>query len=115
MDPITIGIVAFIVLIGLIFIGIPIGFAMLLTASAGFFFVGRPNFAETQLSFSVFEQGTDFAFIAVPLYFLMGQLVQRTNIAAELYECIYKWLGRLPGGLAISSVVACHTPAWPMM
>jgi tripartite ATP-independent transporter DctM subunit len=37
----------------------------------------------------------------------MGQLVQRTNIAYDLYECIYRWLGRLPGGLAISSVVAC--------
>jgi tripartite ATP-independent transporter DctM subunit len=43
----------------------------------------------------------------VPLYFMMGQLVQRTNIAYDLYEAVYRWLGRLPGGLAISSVVAC--------
>jgi tripartite ATP-independent transporter DctM subunit len=36
----------------------------------------------------------------------MGQLVFRTGLATDLYDCIYKWLGRLPGGLAIASVVA---------
>src|SRR3546814_12660755 len=45
--------------------------------------------------------------VALPLYFLMGQLVFRTRIAEDLYDCVYKWLGRMPGGLAISSVVAC--------
>ena len=88
-------------------LGVPIGFAMLATAVAGFFIVGRSNFAETQFSITFIEQGTSFVFVAVPLYFMMGQIVQRTNIAADLYECVYRWLGRLPGGLAISSVVAC--------
>src|SRR3546814_7424418 len=30
-----------------------------------------------------------------------------SRIAEDLYDCVYKWLGRMPGGLAISSVVAC--------
>jgi C4-dicarboxylate transporter, DctM subunit len=107
MDPTTVGLLAFVGMMVLIVVGVPIGFAMLATASAGFFIVGRPNFAETQLSLTFIDQGTSFVFVAVPLYFLMGQLVQRTNIATDLYECIYRWLGRLPGGLAISSVVAC--------
>ena len=107
MDPTTVGLLAFVGMMVLIVVGVPIGFAMLATASVGFFIVGRPNFAETQLSLTFIEQGTSFVFVAVPLYFLMGQLVQRTNIATDLYECIYRWLGRLPGGLAISSVVAC--------
>lgn len=107
MDPSTVGILSFAGMLLLIVVGMPIGFAMLTTASVGFFIVGRPNFAETQLSLTFVDQGTNFVFVAVPLYFMMGQLVQRTNIAYDLYECIYRWLGRLPGGLAISSVVAC--------
>ena len=107
MDPSIVGILGFVGMMVLIVMGVPIGFAMLTTASVGFFIVGRPNFAETQLSLTFFEQGSSFVFVAVPLYFMMGQLVQRTNIAFDLYECVYRWLGRLPGGLAISSVVAC--------
>ncbi|MEK9662360.1 MAG: TRAP transporter large permease [Alphaproteobacteria bacterium] len=107
MDPATVGFLSFGGMLLLIVIGVPIAFAMLTTAAVGFFIVGRPGFAETQLSLNFVEQGTSFVFVAVPLYFLMGQLVQRTNIAYDLYECIYRWLGRLPGGLAISSVVAC--------
>ena len=107
LDKSAIGLVAFVAMMLLIVLGVPIGFAMLATAVAGFFIVGRSNFAETQLSITFIEQGTSFVFVAVPLYFMMGQIVQRTNIAADLYECVYRWLGRLPGGLAISSVVAC--------
>ncbi len=107
LDKGAVGLVAFVGMMLLIVLGVPIGFAMLGTAVAGFFIVGRSNFAETQLSITFIEQGTSFVFVAVPLYFMMGQLVQRTNIAYDLYECVYRWLGRLPGGLAISSVVAC--------
>ena len=107
MDPSTVGLLAFAGMMVLIVMGVPIGFAMLTTAVVGYFIVGKPNFAETQLSITFFDQGANFVFVAVPLYFMMGQLVQRTNIAYDLYECVYRWLGRLPGGLAISSVVAC--------
>lgn len=107
MDPITVGVLAFVFLMVLILIGIPIGFAMLTTASLGYMVIGRPSFAETQLSLTFVDQGKNFILVAVPLYFLMGQLVQRTNIAQDLYECVYRWLGRLPGGIAISTVVAC--------
>ena len=107
MDPSVVGLLAFGGMMVLIVVGVPIGFAMLTTAVIGFFIVGRPTFAETQLSITFFDQGTSFVFVAVPLYFMMGQLVQRTNIAFDLYEAVYRWLGRLPGGLAISSVVAC--------
>ncbi len=107
MDMSTIGILAFGGMMVLIVMGVPIGFAMLMTAVVGFFAIDQPHAAATQISITFFDQGANFVFVAVPLYFLMGQLVQRTNIAFDLYEAVYRWLGRLPGGLAISSVVAC--------
>ena len=87
LDKSGVGLVAFAGMMGLIVLGVPIGFAMLGTAVAGFFIVGRGNFAETQLSITFIEQGTSFVFVAVPLYFMMGQIVQRTNIAADFVRC----------------------------
>ena len=107
LDPQTIGLIAFSFMMLLIVIGVPIAFSMLGTAALGLFIVGGPIHAETQISLTFIEQGANFVIVAIPLYFLMGQLVFRTEIAADLYDCVYKWLGRLPGGLAITSVVAC--------
>ena len=107
MEPNLIGLLGFVGMLGLIVLGVPIAFAMLVTACVGLFAVGGPNHAETQIAITFTDVGANFVMVAVPLYFMMGQIVQRTNIAYDLYECVYRWLGRLPGGLAISSVVAC--------
>jgi tripartite ATP-independent transporter DctM subunit len=37
----------------------------------------------------------------------MGQLVFHTGLATDLYDGIRKWVGRVPGGMAITSVLAC--------
>lgn len=107
MDPTTIGLLSFGVMMILIILGIPIAFSMLATAAGGLYIIRGVHYAADQISSTFWDQATNFVFIAVPMYFLMGQLVYRTNIAADLYDCVYKWLGRLPGGLAITSVVAC--------
>ncbi len=102
MEPNLIGLLGFVGMLGLIVLGVPIAFAMLVTACVGLFAVGGPNHAETQIAITFTDVGANFVMVAVPLYFMMGQIVQRTNIAYDLYECVYRWLGRLPGDLAIS-------------
>jgi tripartite ATP-independent transporter DctM subunit len=62
--------------------------------------------ASVQTSLVVWESGTLFLFIALPMFLLMGQLAFHTGIANDLYDCVHKWLGRLPGGLAVASVVS---------
>lgn len=43
-------------------------------------------------------------FVAVPLFIFMGNLLQRSGTADALYEMMYRWSGRLPGGLAIGTI-----------
>jgi tripartite ATP-independent transporter DctM subunit len=105
MEPV-IGVVFLIIMLGLIAVGIPIAFAMLATASAGLLVMGGLAYPETQLVLNLWDRSTDFVLTALPLYLLMGELVFRTRMAADLYECVYKWLGWLPGGLAVTSIVA---------
>jgi tripartite ATP-independent transporter DctM subunit len=53
------------------------------------------------------EHGRDFVFVTVPLFVLMGQLFFHAGLAGDLYEGLRKWVGRVPGSMAIASVLAC--------
>ena len=106
MNETLIGAVAVGVMLVLIGFGIPISITLAAVGAIGLLVVAGLRQAEAQLILNFWELGTNFAQIAIPFYLLMGQLVFRTGLATDLYDCIYKWLGRLPGGLAIASVVA---------
>ena len=98
MDPFAIGVVAILIAIGLIFYGVPIGLGNGLM-------IGWP-LTVVQTELVAWEVGTDFLFIAAPLFLFMGQLVFHTGIATDLFDAVYKWFGRLPGGLAVTSTIA---------
>src|SRR3546814_13245019 len=91
---------------GHICLGIPSAFSMLIVGTVGMILVGGTLQSQAQLILNFWGTGTNFVLTAIPLYVLMGQLVYRTRIASDLYEAVYKWLGWMPGGLAIPSVVA---------
>jgi tripartite ATP-independent transporter DctM subunit len=46
-------------------------------------------------------------FVTIPLFVLMGQIVFHTGLATDLYDGIRTWVGKVPGGMAITSVLAC--------
>ncbi len=93
-------------LITLIGLGFPISIALLTVGAVGLLVTQGWVYAETQLFLNLMEQGTNFSLLAIPLYLLMGQLVFRTGLAGDMYGCIYRWVGRVPGGLAVTSVIA---------
>jgi tripartite ATP-independent transporter DctM subunit len=103
MNELTIGIVGIAALLGLITAGVPIAFALGIVGLVGHIIVTDLNQTMVQLGLLSWEHGTNFLLIAVPLFIFMGQLVARSGIASDLYDCTYKWLGRLPGGLAVTA------------
>jgi tripartite ATP-independent transporter DctM subunit len=87
----------------LVFLGIPISFALF---GAAFVF-GLPLFGGTigiQLYNTVLQTATQFLLSAVPPFILMGVLLERSGIAERLYQAMQLWLGRLPGGLALATM-----------
>jgi tripartite ATP-independent transporter DctM subunit len=105
MDPFTLGIIALVIAIVLIAIGVPLAFAIGSVAIIGNIIFFDVNRAGIQLYSNVFGKGTDFLLASVPLFIFMGQLVAVGNIGRDLYDCVYKWFSRVPGGLAVTSVV----------
>ncbi|MSO80474.1 MAG: TRAP transporter large permease [Alphaproteobacteria bacterium] len=107
MEPVAIGLAAFAILLALTAVGTPLALSLILVGFGGnlFFY----NIAQTSTRFyeSLFDNATSFILAAVPLFIFMGQLVHHSNIGRDLYECVYRWAGRVPGGLAITAVLSC--------
>ena len=65
------------------------------------FFPLMPAFGEIAWSSS-----TDFVLVAVPLFILMGEIMLRTGIAADMFLALDKWVSWIPGGLMHTNVAA---------
>jgi tripartite ATP-independent transporter DctM subunit len=91
----------------LLVLGVPIAFAMAVVGAVGLWILEGPGPALAQATLIPWSEGRSFVFVTIPLFVLMGQLVFQTGLATDLYSGIRAWTGRVPGGLAVASVVAC--------
>jgi C4-dicarboxylate transporter, DctM subunit len=107
MDPTIVAVLGIVVMLGLIALGVPIAFSMAVTGIGGYWIMAGWKPALTQIYINAVDKGSDIVFIALPLFILMGQLVYHSKLAVDLYDCVQKWFGRFPGGLAITSVAGC--------
>ena len=53
------------------------------------------------------ESNTSFILVAVPLFVLMGELMNRSGMGEKMYLVISKWIFFLPGGLIHTNIVSC--------
>jgi len=107
MDSEIIGILFFILLFILLFAGMPIGFALLLTGFLGLVSCFGVDATLYQLGMVPYSSVASDALCVVPLFMLTGTLASRNGIIDGMYDAAYKWTGTLPGGLAITSIGAC--------
>lgn len=49
----------------------------------------------------------NYTLVAVPLFILMAQLLDRSKVADQLFEALYVVLGGIKGGLGLAVVVVC--------
>jgi tripartite ATP-independent transporter DctM subunit len=102
----TLALWMFPVLIGLIFIGFPVAFAMMGTTLV----FGWMVFGDAlvfQLVEKVEDVASNFVLAAVPLFVFMGSMLEKSGIAEKLFEAVHLWTRRLPGGLAVGTVLMC--------
>ena len=49
---------------------------------------------------------TQYLLAAIPLFIFMASMLEKSGLIEEIFEVAYKWLGRVPGGLAVATVAA---------
>lgn len=85
--------------------GMPIAFALAITALVSILmFLGPGQF--DLFGKMVFDSLNDFGLLAIPLFVLMGNLFGGSSASRQLFEAGEAWLSRIRGGLAMSSVAA---------
>jgi C4-dicarboxylate transporter DctM subunit len=104
MSEVAIGILGLAVVLILFLTGIELGFAMALVGFVGFSTIVSVKAAVNLLAKDVFNVFSSYGFTVVPLFVLMGQIAYNAGIAKRLYDSAYRFLGHIPGGLAMATV-----------
>jgi len=102
----TSAIVVILTLLFLVILGAPIFLALGAASVTGMYMV-RGTQGLFQLPASMMGQLESFLLVAVPLYILMGDTLRESGIGAEIYAWLERVLCRIPGGLAVASIIAC--------
>jgi tripartite ATP-independent transporter DctM subunit len=106
VSALTIGAIVGLILLLTLAIGIPVAFALGLTAILSIVIFLTPEEFAFFADF-VFASLNDFGLLAIPLFVLMGAIFGHSKASQDLLEAAHVWVDRLPGGLAMSSVMAC--------
>ena len=107
MSPLLVGIIGVFLFLALAIMGMPIGFSFAGVGFVGIIFLRGLDPALSILGSMPYTWASNYNLVAVPLFILMGQFAYHSGISSELYDTAYKWVGKLPGGLAITTTLAC--------
>ena len=122
MDDLYWGIIGFVAVLSLMALGVHVGLALAATGFIGMFLMtGKISLALALFTTTPYSTTNVYAFAILPLFIIMGLFAMHAGLSARAFDAAYKWVGRLPGGMAIattwanamfaactgSSVVAC--------
>ena len=105
MSEVTIGIIGLAAILLMFLTGIELGFAMALVGFVGFSIIVTMKAALNLLAKDIFDVFASYGFTVIPLFVLMGQVAFNAGIAKRLYHSAYRFIGHIPGGMAMATVV----------
>ena len=109
MSPEILTVAMFVTLIAAITLGHPLAYTL---AAVATLFGLIDNGGDVGAIFDMFANNTwglmnNYVLVAIPLFILMAQLLDRSKVADELFETLFVVLGGLKGGLGLAVVVVC--------
>lgn len=107
MSPVVVGILGSILLLVLLFLGMPIAFMMMLVGFLGIWYLTSLEAALPVVAKTLYGVAAHYPYTIIPLFILMGGFASAAGITKELYETFDKWFRRLPGGLGVATIAAC--------
>lgn len=97
------------ILLSLIFLRVPIAFAMAAVGVVGYAALMDFNFTAA-LSISarrLLDTAQDYGLSVIPLFILMGNLISRSGLSNELFKASHALVGHRKGGMAMAAITAC--------
>ncbi|MFO7785192.1 MAG: TRAP transporter large permease [Thermodesulfobacteriota bacterium] len=107
MERELIGVISIVFLIVLLLSRMPVAFVMLVLGMSGIAWIKGLSAALGAASTIMYGTFANYALVVVPLFTWMGYIGYHSGISEHLYEAAYKLVGRLKGGLAMATTMAC--------
>jgi tripartite ATP-independent transporter DctM subunit len=102
-----VGLIGIVVSLLFFLMGMPVSFALILTA---FIFIGHirgPIAALDILGTDIYRTTGSYSWSVLPFFVIMGYFCLYAKFGEDLYYAAYKWFGHLRGGMAIATIGAC--------
>ncbi len=95
--------------VGLIFallaLGTPVFAALALSGAFGIVMVENLDFLLNRLKSLPFSTTASYSLTVIPLFILMGAFAHHAQVGKRLFNVARKWVGHLPGGLAMAGIL----------
>ena len=102
-NKLIVGFVVILLMMSLMLFKIPIGIAMSAAGIFGLYVLIGPKAVVGTLQEVVFTTFASWSLSVIPMFVLMGVAMGKSGLMSGAYDTASKWLGRLPGGLAIAT------------
>jgi tripartite ATP-independent transporter DctM subunit len=107
MTTLAIGFILIAVLVGLVLLGMQIAYALIAVAFAGIWIIrNNMDLAFKMLELTAYSGIADYLFATIPLFVLMGLLVNVSNVGRDTFEVAEELLRRMICGLGVATVAA---------
>ena len=106
MDPATLVLAIFVVMLVFFVMGAQVGFALGGLAMA-FAAVTWGTQAFNVIPTTIQNSTTNFLLLAIPLFIFLGQVLMRSGLGEAMFHSVHVLAGRLRGGLAIGVILVC--------
>ena len=90
----------------LVAMGMPIAFALFLVAFGGIWFIKGLNVAGAMMVLESQANIYSTSITIIPMFLLLGSFTVGSGIVPVTYDVARRWVGRLPGGLGLTSITA---------
>ena len=107
MSPVCCGVIGLIALFLLLIASLPVAFTMAIVGVVGFAAIVSPHAALAVLSVDFLDSFMNYGLSVIPLFVFMGAVCFHSGISSKLFRAANRWVGALPGGLAMATVGAC--------
>lgn len=105
MNEIAIGVSALFLLLFFFMTGIELAYAMTIIGFLGFTYLVSFSAACNLVVKDFLDTFTSYGLTVIPVFVLMGQIAFYSGVAKQLFAATHKFVGHVPGGLAMATVV----------
>lgn len=107
MTPLEVGMALTLIMVGVVYVGVHIGIALILTSFLGIWLI-RDSIAIAShlLAMAAADSIANYIFGVIPLFVLMGVVVSESDLGRDTFDVAQNLVRKIKGGLGIATVAA---------